>query len=69
MIGILERYLTAILVLSGQYTAVAFTLTAKSVARFDKIAKDQAFAEQYLVGTMSSVLLAIASAVLYQNLI
>jgi hypothetical protein len=66
-IGILERYLTVILIILGQYTAVAVGLafTAKTLTRFDKISKDKVFAEQYLIGTMSSLLFAVIGAVLY----
>lgn len=67
IIGVLERYLTVILIILGQYAAVGFVFTAKSVTRFDKISKDPDFAEQYLIGTMSSVLFAITGAVLYSN--
>ena len=60
-IGILERFLSVLFFLTGQYTAIAFTLTAKSVARFKELEKAD-FAEQYLVGTLTSQLLAIVSA-------
>jgi len=62
-IGILERYLTVIFFLLGQYTAIAFTLTAKSIARFKELEKAD-FAEQYLIGTLVSQLLAIISTVI-----
>jgi hypothetical protein len=65
IIGILERYLTVILVILGQYTAVGFAFTAKSVTRFSKISEDQDFAEQYLIGTMSSLLFALIGTILY----
>ena len=65
IIGILERYLAVILIIMGQYAAVGFAFTAKSVTRFDRISKDQDFAEQYLIGTMSSLLLATIGAVMY----
>ena len=64
VIGILERYLTVILILFDQYTAVGFAFTAKSVTRFDKISKDKVFAEQYLIGTMSSLLFAVIGAIM-----
>ena len=60
-IGILERSLTVIFFLLGQYTAIAFTLTAKSIARFKEL-ENADFAEQYLIGTLVSQLLAIAGA-------
>ena len=55
-IGNLERLLMGILIYFGQYAAVGLTVTAKSVARFDKLSKDQSFAEYYLIGTLFSVL-------------
>lgn len=41
----------------GQYAAIGFVLAAKSVARYDRISKDQVFAEYYLLGTLLSTLL------------
>jgi len=63
-IGILERLLTVIFIIMGQYTAIAFTLTAKSVARFKEL-ENADFAEQYLIGTLMSQLLAIVSTVIF----
>lgn len=56
-IGILERLIVALLTYLGQYEAIAFVITAKSIARFKKL-EDQGFAETYLIGTLTSVLLA-----------
>jgi hypothetical protein len=57
-IGILERIITVTFVLTGNYTAVAFVLTAKSIARFKELdSKD--FAEYYLLGTSTSVAIAL----------
>ena len=58
LIGILERTLTLILILAGEWAAMALLATAKSVARFDEL-KDREFAEYYLVGTLTSLLVAI----------
>lgn len=58
-IGILEREIILILGLLGQYGAIGFVLTAKSVARFNQLEK-KAFAEKYLVGTLLSTLIALA---------
>lgn len=66
VVGVLERYLTAILIILEQYTAVGFAFTAKSVTRFSKISKDQDFAEQYLIGTMSSLLFTLIGVILYR---
>lgn len=38
-------------------------MTAKSIARYDRISKDQEFAEYYLLGTLLSTICAIAGAV------
>lgn len=48
------------LVWAGQWSAVGLVLTAKSVARFKKM-DDKAFAETYLIGTMTSVIVAMIS--------
>lgn len=56
LIGNMERLITAMLMNLGQFSAIGLIYTAKSVARFDKISKDQAFAEYYLIGTLYSIL-------------
>ena len=38
----------------NQYTAMGMVLTAKSIARYDQITKEQTFAEYYLIGTLLS---------------
>jgi hypothetical protein len=58
-IGVLEREIILILGLLGQYGAIGFVLTAKSLARYKQLEK-KAFAEKYLVGTLLSALIAIA---------
>lgn len=58
-IGTLERWIMAIFLALGQYSAMGLTLTAKSIVRFSKIEKDPAFAEYYLLGTLYSMLLAL----------
>lgn len=55
-IGTLERAIIIVLISLGQYAAIGLVLTAKSIARYDKIAKDTAFAEYYLLGTLLSTL-------------
>lgn len=57
-IGALERWLTLVLTLAGQYAAIAIVFAAKSIARFDEL-KERPFAEYYLVGTLTSVLTAV----------
>ena len=59
LIGKLERVLILILGLMGQYASIALVLTAKSIARYNKITTNPDFAERYLVGTLLSLLIAI----------
>ena len=67
LIGKLERVIVAALVLSGAATAIGFVLTAKSVARFKQMENSQNFAERYLVGTLLSVAVALAAALLVKH--
>jgi len=62
-IGILERLLVFIFVLVEGYMAIAFVLTAKSIARFRELENKQ-FAEYYLIGTTASVLIAVITGLL-----
>lgn len=55
LIGNMERILMGLLLLLQQYAAIGLILTAKSITRYDKISKDQAFSEYYLIGTLFSV--------------
>jgi hypothetical protein len=57
LIGMLERTLMLFLVLYGQWAAAVLLLTAKSIARFEDL-KERRFAEYYLVGTLTSLLVA-----------
>lgn len=55
-IGTIERLIMLVFLSTNQYAAVGFVLTAKSIARYDKITKDEKFAEYYLLGTLVSTL-------------
>jgi len=77
-IGELERILIYIFVVSGQWSAVGFLVTAKSILRFPeikdtdgKLDADQtaAYAEYVIIGTLSSFLVAIAVAQLMTSLV
>jgi hypothetical protein len=57
VIGVLERLFTFALILSGGLTAVGFAVAAKAAARYPQF-KNSAFAEYFLIGTMSSIGLA-----------
>jgi len=61
-IGTLERAIALSLVLFGQFGALGLIVAAKSLARF-KALEDQEFAEYFLIGTLSSVLLALLGGV------
>ncbi len=55
-IGTVERCVMLILMAIRQYSASGLVLTAKSIARYDKISKESDFAEYYLLGTLLSLL-------------
>ncbi len=64
-IGNIERIIMLTFLLIGQFSAIGLVLTAKSIARYDKISKEPEFAEYYLLGTLLSTLLVLlASGVL-----
>lgn len=63
-IGYLERVIVLVFLMYQQFGAIAFVLTAKSVARFKEIEKNQDRAEYYLIGTLMSVGSAMLIAVL-----
>ena len=67
-IGCLERYLIYTLVLLGQWGALGFVLAAKSIARFKEF-ENQAFADYYLIGTLASVLVAVATGLVVRSVI
>lgn len=58
-IGTIERIIMLILISIGQYSALGLVLTAKSIARYDRISKEKDFAEYYLLGTLLSTVVVI----------
>lgn len=62
-IGTVERVIMLILISMKQYSAIGLVLTAKSIARYDKIAKSEVFAEYYLLGTLLSTAIVIICAI------
>jgi hypothetical protein len=60
-IGILERILIVVFVLTGSEAAIGFVVAAKTLARF-RLLDDRDFAEYYLLGTLASVAVAIVTA-------
>jgi hypothetical protein len=59
-IGILERLLVFLLILAGQWAVIGFAIAAKSIARFKEL-ESQEFADYYLAGTFTSLLLAVVT--------
>ncbi|AXI10300.1 DUF3307 domain-containing protein [Oceanobacillus sp. 143] len=57
-IGYIERLLVLILTYYAAYPAIAFIITAKSIARFKQM-EDRDFAEYFLLGTLLSMLFGI----------
>ena len=53
IIGVLERILFFFFVITGNYTSIAFILTAKSITRYKNL-EDKDFAEYVLIGTLLS---------------
>ena len=64
-IGALERLLIVAFMLTGADAAVGFVIAAKTIARFKQL-DDRGFAEYYLLGTLASVAVAVASALVGQ---
>ena len=56
MIGILERLIMGLSLIFGQFTAIGLVVTAKSIARYNKISESQSFAEYYLMGSLFSMI-------------
>ena len=57
IIGVLEKMISLIFLSVAQYMAIGLILTAKSIARYDKISKSSTFAEYYLIGTLTSIIM------------
>lgn len=52
----------------GEYSAIAIVFTAKSIARFKEIEQNRDFAEVYLLGTLTSVTIALFSALVAKSI-
>ncbi len=63
-IGMVERFLLTSLVASNQFGAVGFVLAAKSIARYKQLEDDPEFAEYYLIGTLTSSVIAVVAGML-----
>ncbi len=67
VIGILERYITFVLVSVGGFAAVGFVIAAKAAARYPQFKKRE-FAEYFLVGTLCSIGLAVLTSLIVGTL-
>jgi len=61
LIGDLERIVLTIVVAAGSYAALAFLVAAKGLVRFDEFENNRDFAEYFLIGSLSSVLVALCA--------
>jgi hypothetical protein len=61
-IGLLERGLIFLLILTGQAGGIGFLIAAKSVLRFGTVADDRKVSEYVIIGTLASFAWAIAMA-------
>jgi hypothetical protein len=58
VIGVLERALALTLVLTSQFSALGMILAAKAIVRYQAL-DDRDFAEYVLIGTLTSILIAL----------
>ena len=68
LIGYIERLLVILLTFYGSYPAIAFIVTAKSIARFKQM-DDRDWAEYFLLGTLTSMFLGILSGILLREIL
>ncbi len=68
IIGVIERLLICTFVIHGNYVAISSVLAAKSIARYKKIEQDADFSDKFLIGTLSSVLVAVLAGLIYNLL-
>lgn len=68
-IGTLERLILLVFLCLHQVAAMGLVLTAKSIARYDMIARNKAFAEYYLLGTLLSTLCVVGSYLPFASLL
>jgi hypothetical protein len=63
IIGNLERIILTIVVAAGSYAALAFLVAAKGVVRSDEFERNRDFTEYFLIGSLSSVLVALCAGI------
>lgn len=68
LIGYIERLLVILLTYYASYPAIAFIVTAKSIARFKQM-DDRDWAEYFLLGTLTSMFLGIVFGILLREVL
>ena len=68
LIGYIERLLVILLTYYSSYPAIAFIVTAKSIARFKQM-DDRDWAEYFLLGTLTSMFLGIVFGILLREIV
>lgn len=68
MIGIMERILTVIFAYFGNFSAIAIIITIKTWARTNDL-KDPDFRNKYLLGTLTSLVLALLIFIVYKLIV
>lgn len=66
-IGFIERTIILFLVINNQLTAITFLITAKSIARYPQLDNAE-FAEEYILGTLGSIVIAILAGIVLLKL-
>jgi hypothetical protein len=68
LIGYIERLLVILLTYYNSYPAIAFIVTAKSIARFKQM-DDRDWAEYFLLGTLTSMFIGIVFGILLREIV
>lgn len=68
LIGYTERLLVILLIVVDAYSAIAFIIAAKSIARFKQL-EDRNWAEYFLLGTLASIFLGLVFGLLLKNIV
>ena len=64
LIGNLERIVLTIVVAAGSYAALGFLVAAKGLVRFEEFERSRDFTEYFLIGTLTSVLVALFAGIM-----
>lgn len=68
-IGIFERLIVLALTLTGNFTGIGIVFAAKSVIRFPEANSEKHFAEYFLIGTLTSFTIALATGLIARYII